>query len=102
MAGYIRRIQGGTMKSFWICSALLAVAFFPAGAQQSSAEPPAAETPPAVETSPAASWREEVVLHGFGSWIYGRSGNENVYLDANREGNYRAAGFELNLSADIS
>ena len=74
---------------------ILAVAFSAAAAQQPSVEPPPAETP-------AASWREEIVLHGFGSWAYGKSSNENIYLQADRDGNYRAAGFELNLSADIN
>jgi hypothetical protein len=82
------------MRAFWICSALLGIALS-ASAQQVAEEPPAAD-------APAASWREEVTLHGFGSWHYGRSSNENIYLEADKEGNYRASDFSLNLSADLT
>src|SRR6478672_968719 len=82
------------MRALWIGSALLGIALS-AGAQQAAEEPPAAD-------APAASWREEVALHGFGSWHYGKSSNENIYLEAEKDGSYRASDFSLNLSADIT
>jgi hypothetical protein len=87
------------MRAFWIGTALLWAALS-ANAQQVAEEPPAAEAPAA--EAPAASWREEIALHGFGSWRYGKSSNENVYLQADEDGNYRASDFTLNLSADIT
>jgi hypothetical protein len=82
------------MRAFCIGSALLWVALS-ANAQQVAEEPPAVE-------APASSWRDSVAVHGFGRWNYGKSSNQNVYLQANEDGSYRTAGFELNLSADIN
>src|ERR1035437_6665167 len=42
-----------------------------------------------------------VVVHGFGSWAYGRTNNNN-YLAGVPEGNYRQVSFALNLAARVS
>ena len=42
-----------------------------------------------------------VVLHGFGSWAYGKTSN-NFYLAGAPEGDYRQVSFALNLDARVS
>jgi hypothetical protein len=42
-----------------------------------------------------------VVLHGFGSWAYGKTAN-NYYLAGAPEGDYRQVSFALNLAARIN
>jgi len=92
------------MRALWIFSALLGTALS-VNAQQVTAAPPVETAPAEVsaeELSPSSSWRDSVTVHGFGRWNYGKSSNQNLYLQANEDGNYRTAGFELNLSADIN
>jgi hypothetical protein len=40
-----------------------------------------------------------VVIHGFGGWAYGKTDNENRYLAGNEDGNYENVDFSLNLTA---
>ena len=39
-----------------------------------------------------------VLVHGFGSWGYGRTSNRNLYLYGSKKGDYRNADFSLNLT----
>jgi phosphate-selective porin O/P len=52
---------------------------------------------------PAGAQEEEhkVVLHGFGSWAYGRT-DANAYLSGLPDGNYRNISFLLHVSASVS
>ncbi len=43
-----------------------------------------------------------VALNGYGSWNYGKSNNENNYLNATREGSYQAAEVHLSVAATIN
>lgn len=43
-----------------------------------------------------------VNIHGFGGWSYGKTDSENRYLAANKDGNYDAVNFSLNISANPS
>jgi hypothetical protein len=40
-----------------------------------------------------------VVIHGFGGWAYGKTDNKNGYLMGNKEGNYDNVDFALNITA---
>jgi hypothetical protein len=40
-----------------------------------------------------------VAIHGFGGWAYGKTDNENRYLVGDEDGNYDAVNFSLNISA---
>jgi hypothetical protein len=46
-----------------------------------------------------AQMLENVAIHGFGGWAYGRTDNENRYLAGNRDGSYDELNFSLNISA---
>jgi len=42
---------------------------------------------------------ENVSIHGFGGWSYGKTNNDNVFLAGDHEGNYDYLNFSLNISA---
>lgn len=42
---------------------------------------------------------ENIAIHGFGGWAYGRTDNKNRYLAGNHDGNYDYLNFSLNISA---
>jgi hypothetical protein len=44
---------------------------------------------------------QPVVLHGFGSWAYGRTSN-NIYLAGNPDGDFRRTSMALNLVAHVA
>ncbi len=46
-----------------------------------------------------AQMAEQVQIHGFGSWAYGKTDNENHYLVGNEDGQYEYLDFSLNISA---
>lgn len=55
-----------------------------------------------VSAFPAGAEEEQkVVLHGFGSWAYGRT-DANAYLSGLPDGNYSDSSFSLNVSANVS
>lgn len=40
-----------------------------------------------------------ISIHGFGSWAYSRTDNDNIYLSGDHDGNYDYFDFALNISA---
>ncbi len=46
-----------------------------------------------------AQLAEQIQIHGFGSWAYGKTDNENSYLVGNEDGKYDYLDFALNISA---
>ncbi len=42
---------------------------------------------------------ENIAIHGFGGWAYGRTDTENRYLAGNQDGSYEYLNFSLNISA---
>lgn len=64
----------------------------------------------AIFFAPAAggsAWAAEfslanVVLNGYGSWYYGKSSNNNVFLDATQDGSYRPSNVHLSIAADVN
>jgi hypothetical protein len=48
----------------------------------------------------SAQIMSNVAVHGFGGWSYGKTDNENRYLTGNKDGNYDAVNFSLNISAN--
>jgi hypothetical protein len=49
-----------------------------------------------------AQLTDKIAIHGFGSWAYGKTDNENRYVLANQDGSYDYLDFSLNLSVDLS
>lgn len=47
-----------------------------------------------------AQMPDNVAIHGFGGWAYGKTDNENQYLVGNEDGNYDNVNFSLNISAN--
>lgn len=47
----------------------------------------------------SAQIMENVAIHGFGGWAYGKTDNKNRYLAGNKEGSYDYFNFSLNLTA---
>lgn len=45
---------------------------------------------------------DNIAIHGFGGWAYGRTDNENRYLVGNKEGSYDSVNFALNISATLN
>ena len=43
-----------------------------------------------------------VALNGYGSWYYGKSGNNNNFLSATEDGSYRPANVHLSIAADVN
>jgi len=43
-----------------------------------------------------------MALNGYGSWYYGKSGNNNVFLDATEDGSYRSANLHLSIAAEVT
>lgn len=41
----------------------------------------------------------DVKIHGFGTWYYGKTNNENIFLNGNKKGEYENAKFALNVTA---
>lgn len=50
----------------------------------------------------AQSFTPTVEIHGFGTWLYGQTTNDNNYLAGTKEGNYGSENFELNLSTQVN
>ncbi|MBN2384696.1 hypothetical protein JXQ70_17615 [bacterium] len=54
--------------------------------------------------SPKLAWSqttEPLSIHGYGSWIFGQTDNDNRYLSGNESGNYDNVHFALNVSARL-
>lgn len=47
----------------------------------------------------SAQFTEDLALHGFGGWVYGKTDNDNQYLAGDPDGNYEHLYFSLNLTA---
>jgi hypothetical protein len=43
-----------------------------------------------------------MALNGYGSWYYGKSGNNNLFLDATEDGSYRPANVHLSIAAEVT
>lgn len=50
-------------------------------------------------TTSSAQMIENLAIHGFGGWTYGKTDNKNSYLMGNEEGNYDNVDFALNVTA---
>lgn len=46
-----------------------------------------------------AQFMNNVAIHGFGGWAYGKTDNENQYLVGNEDGSYDHVSFSLNITA---
>ena len=42
---------------------------------------------------------DKIEFHGFGGWSYGKTDNDNIYLNGNNDGNYDNFQFALAISA---
>ena len=47
-----------------------------------------------------AQLTDNIAIHGFGGWAYGKTDNENHYLTGDKDGNYDHVNFALNVSAN--
>ena len=47
----------------------------------------------------AADWSEKVQIHGFGSWFYGQTDNNNIFYGS-EDGEYRNTHFALAIAAN--
>jgi hypothetical protein len=43
-----------------------------------------------------------LAINGYGSWNYGKTNNDNLFLGATPEGSYRSTEFHLNLAATVN
>lgn len=56
----------------------------------------------AADTAEAQSITSGVEVHGFGTWLYGQTYNNNDFLAGNRAGNYGDRTFDLNVSMAVN
>ena len=83
--------RGVSVSFYGLCAALL-LAALPVAAQQP------AEEPPAEEELPADSWDPQVVLHGYGTWAYGKT-DGNHYTVGDEDGDYQDSEVAINITA---
>lgn len=77
--------RGISVRLHCLCAALLFAAL-PVAAQEPAEEPP------------AESWSPQVVLHGYGTWAYGKT-DGNHYTVGDEDGDYQDSEVALNLTA---
>ncbi|MDY0091296.1 MAG: hypothetical protein RBT80_01180 [Candidatus Vecturithrix sp.] len=46
-----------------------------------------------------AQFMDNISIHGFGGWAYGKTDNENRYIVGNEDGSYDTVNFSLNITA---
>jgi len=92
MKSILRR--GISVRLHCLCAALLFAAL-PAAAQQPSEEP---VVDAAEEKLPAESWDPQVVLHGYGTWAYGKT-DGNHYTVGDEDGDYQDSEVAINVTA---